>query len=328
MLMEGAYHTIYGENEREDISKLVDIYAPLQERQSIAENPSILHDAEVIFTGWGGPLLNETFLSNAPNLKAVFYGAGSIKRCVTDAFWGRDILITSAFAANAIPVAEYTLSQILFCLKRGWHYANKTKNDGTYIMGMNMLDYVPGAYRSTVGIISLGMIGRKVCELLKPFDVQVIAYDPFVSGEVARKLNVKLCTLEEVFENADVVSLHTPLLKETENMISGEHFKAMKPSSSFINTSRGAVVKESEMIEVLKERTDIQAVLDVTHPEPPVEGSPLYTLPNVVLTPHIAGSMGGECNRMGRYMVEELERYIKGEPLRWAISKEKATTLA
>jgi phosphoglycerate dehydrogenase-like enzyme len=102
----------------------------------------------------------------------------------------------------------------------------------------------------------------------------------------------------------------------------------MKPGASFINTARGAIVREGEMIEVLRARPDLFAVLDVTYPEPPAPDSPLYTLPNVILTPHIAGSMDGECRRMGRYMVEELRRYVKGEPLRWGISRERAAVLA
>jgi phosphoglycerate dehydrogenase-like enzyme len=172
------------------------------------------------------------------------------------------------------------------------------------------------------------MVGRRVCELLKPFDVKVIAYDPYVRKETADELGVELCSLDEVFLRSDVVSLHTPWLKETEKMIKGKHFMMMKSGASFINTARGAVVHEEEMIEVLAKRQDLQAVLDVTWPEPPKVGSPLYTLPNVVLTPHIAGSMDGECRRMGRYMVDELKRYINGEPLKWSITKEKAAILA
>jgi len=172
------------------------------------------------------------------------------------------------------------------------------------------------------------MIGRRVCELLRPHDVQVIAYDPYCSAEDAAGLGVRLCGLEEVFERADVVSLHTPWLKETEGMITGAHFAKMKQGASFINTSRGAVVREEEMIEVLKRRPDLFAVLDVTYPEPPAEGSGLFSLPNVVVTPHMAGSIGPECRRMGRYIVEELQRYCAGQPLRWALTREQAARMA
>ncbi len=244
----------------------------------------------------------------------------------TDALWDRGILITSAYAANAVPVSEYALSQILFCLKHGWQLVFKLKRDHAYPARESIT--APGVYGSTVGLISLGMVGRLVCERLKPFDVKVIACDPFATAADAAALNVELCGLDDLFRRSDVVSLHTPWLKETEGMIAGRHFEMMKPGAAFINTARGAVVREGEMIDVLQRRADLFAVLDVTHPEPPAPDSPLFTLPNVVVTPHIAGSMNDECHRQGRYMVDELRRYARGEPLKWGITREKARTLA
>jgi len=324
ILNADAFERIYGPAERTDIEARVEIVAGPQTRESVKADPAVLEPVEVIFSGWGGPVMDEDFLAAAPNLRAVFYGAGSIRGIVTDAFWDRGIVICSAWAANAIPVAEYALSQILFCLKRGWYYALEGKRRGKRIPRAHM----PGAYGSVVGIISLGMIGRRVCQMLKGFDVNVIACDPYVSPEAAAELGVTSAPLEKVFRRADVVSLHTPRLPETLGMITGAHFASMKPDASFINTARGAVVREDEMIEALRQRPDIYAVLDVTDPEPPVPESPLYSLPNVVLTPHIAGSMDGECRRMGRYMVQELERFAAGEPLRWSIDRRKAETLA
>jgi phosphoglycerate dehydrogenase-like enzyme len=139
---------------------------------------------------------------------------------------------------------------------------------------------------------------------------------------------VELCSLEDIFRRSDVVSLHTPWLKETEGMVTGAHFELMKSGAVFINTARGAVVRENEMTEVLSRRPDLTAVLDVTNPEPPEKESLLYTLPNVVLTPHIAGSMDGECRRMGSYMLEELKRYLNGEPLLWTVTNEKFKLMA
>ncbi len=325
ILSDYCYNIIYGQEERDDIAALVEVYAPQQTPESVRENPDILHDADIIMSGWGGPKMDEQFLAAAPNLKAFFYGAGSVKGLLSDAFWQRGILVTSAWAANAVPVAEYALSQVLFCLKHGWQFALGIKRDGAF---PSPRGWVPGAYGTTVGIISLGMIGRKMCELLKPFDVKVIAYDPFASRDDAEALNVELCSLDDIFRRSDVVSLHTPLLDVTRGMITGEHFASMKEGASFINTSRGAVVREPEMIEVLQRRPDLFAVLDVTSPEPPEPGSPLYTMPNVILTPHIAGSMDGECRRMGRYMVEELRRFLNGEPLKYGVTREMAARLA
>ncbi len=324
VLDSAAYDLIYGPAEREQIAALVDIYAPPQTSVSVADDPAVLVQAEVLFSGWGAPRMDAAFLAAAPNLRAVFYGAGSIKYFVTPEFWERGILVTSAYAANAIPVAEYTLSQIFLCLKHGWQAALAIKRDGAYPPRMSG----PGAYGSTVGIISLGMVGRLVCERLRPIDLRVIAYDPFVDAGDAAALGVELCSLHDVFRRADVVSLHTPWLPETEGMIAGHHFAAMRPGASFINTARGAVVREQEMIDVLRARPDLLAVLDVTYPEPPVQGSPLYSLPNVILTPHIAGAMGLECRRMGEAMVEELRRLLAGQPLRWGISRERAALLA
>jgi len=172
------------------------------------------------------------------------------------------------------------------------------------------------------------MIGRLVCSLLRPFDVRVIAYDPFATAETAASLGVTLGSLDECFARADVVSLHTPWLPETEKMITGAHFRSMRKDATFINTARGAVVDEPAMVEVLQQRPDLTAILDVTYPEPPKPGSPLYTLPNVILTPHIAGSMDTECRRMGRYAVDECRRFLAGQPLKWHVTRERAAALA
>ena len=324
ILNEKVADKVYGSRIRNEIEKYVDCIEKVYNKESIRQNLEILNDIEVIFSGWGGPKLDEELLRSAPNLRVIFFGGGSIKRYVTDEFWDRKILITSAYAANSVAVSEYTLSQILFCLKKGWYFAERTKKERKF----EKFDIIPGIYGTTVGIVSLGMIGRRVCELLSSFDVNIIAYDPYISDETAKELGVELCSLDEIFERGDVVSLHSPWLKETEGMITGKHFLSMKANASFINTARGAVVREQEMIDVLKERTDIQAVLDVTYPEPPEQNSPLYTMANVVLTPHIAGSSFNECERMGKYMVEELERYVHGKPLKWQMGKEITTILA
>jgi len=177
-----------------------------------------------------------------------------------------------------------------------------------------------GCYHTTVGLISAGAIARQLMELLTTFDMRVIVYDPFLTEGEAKHLGVERVPLDQVFRDADVISLHTPHLVETEGLITGELLDTMKQGATFINTARGAVVREQELIQTARKRPDLHFVRDVTHPEPPAADSPLYTLPNIVLTPHIAGSVGAECRRMGRYMVEELSRFIANEPLRWAVT--------
>jgi phosphoglycerate dehydrogenase-like enzyme len=327
ILDRASVDLIYGEEQQRQIEELCNIYAPPQDRDSIKMNRELLANVDVIFSGWGAPRMDETFLNAAPNLRIVFYGAGSVRPITSEAFWNREIAITSAYAANAVPVAEYTISTILLSLKQFWRYSALAKE------GKGWGDHTRpalGSYDSTVGIISCGAIARKTLELLRPFDLKKIIYCPFLSAEEAAMLNVERVTLEELFKRADVISLHTPLLTETRGMITGRHFESMKQDATFINTSRGPIVREKEMCGVLERRPDLTAILDVweSDPEPLKADSPLLLLRNVVLTPHIAGSMGREIHRLGRCMVDELKRYLAGEPLIWQLTKEAATKMA
>ncbi len=133
--------------------------------------------------------------------------------------------------------------------------------------------------------------------------------------------------LEEMFETCDVVSLHAPNIPATEHMITGEHLGSMKEGAVFINTARGRIVKEDEMIEVLRQGR-IFAFIDVTDPEPPVPETLLYTLPNVFLTPHIAGSQGREIHRQGESVLEELKRFLNGDPPRYPVTEEMMEWMA
>ena len=323
LLAPDTFDLIYGPSERQAIAERADIIGPLLTAETWAKHPEITRSVEWIFSGWGMPLMDEHFLKAFPNLQAVFYGAGTIKGFVTEAFWQRGIPVTSAYAANAIPVAEFAFAQIILSLKGMWREAAQLKKNKVRARG-----HVFGAYDTTVGLISLGMIGRLVAERLKTLHVHVIAYDPFLSEEGARKLGVQLCSLEELFARADVVSCHAPLLAETTGMLGKAHFASMKQGATFINTSRGAVANEPDLIEVLSARPDLFALLDVTHPEPPVATSLLYDLPNVVLTPHIAGSLGNECHRMAQYMIDEADRLLAGSPLLYAITREQSLRMA
>ncbi len=320
LMEEQTFPFVYGPRERADLAQLIEI------DESRCNDLSQLGEAEIVMASWGAPRMDEAFLAAAPRLQAVFYGAGSVRGITSPAFWQRGVTISSAYAANAHPVAEYTLATILLSLKRFWSHAAAVKAE--LDPWGNHLRPVPGAYRSTVGLVSLGMIARRVIQLLKSFDVDCIVYCPFVTESEAADLGVESCSLAEVFRRSDVVSIHTPLLPQTKGLIDGELIASMKEGATLINTARGGVVRETEMIEVLRRRSDLSAVLDVCDPEPPAPNSPLVRLPNVTLTPHISGSLGPECARLGRYMVEELALYLEGKPLRWQITEKLAAKLA
>ncbi len=160
------------------------------------------------------------------------------------------------------------------------------------------------------------MIARRLLAFLKPFDIECLVYDPFLSEAEAAYLGVRLCSLDEAFQEGDVVSLHAPDKPETWGMITGRHFRLMKKGAYFINTARPRIIRQNELIDVLRVRSDIQFILDVSEPEPLPLDSPLLSFQNVTVTPHIAGSLGPECGRLGEFMVEEFRRYLAGEPLR------------
>ncbi len=321
-----AYDLIYGPDERHDIARLTQLDGPVLTAETWSSHPDICEQAEVIFSGWGMPVVDDAFLRSFPQLKAVFYGAGSIRGFATDKFWMRDIAVTSAYKPNAVPVCEFTVAQIVLSTKRVWGLSSQVRRSRT-CPHPSTLD-LPGMYGSVVGLISLGTIGCMVADRLRQYDIKVIAYDPVVDPALATDLDVELCSLSEVFTRADVVSCHAPYIEETEGMLCYEHFMSMKHGATFINTARGAVVDETGLIAAMRERTDLHALLDVTWPEPPVPESPLYTLPNVLLTPHVAGSVGKECRRMGRTMVNELKRYLNGQPLEFGISRDRLLTMA
>jgi phosphoglycerate dehydrogenase-like enzyme len=309
VLDEWAYDNIYGEELGAAVAGRLDLVAPPLTAGALASQPELLRDVEIIMGGWGMGAMDAKFLAAAPKLRAVFHGAGSIKGVVSEAFWQRNIHIVSAYTMNAVPVAEFTLATVLLSLKQVWKYAMGMQREHRFLRKTGVM---PGAFRTTIGLVSLGAIGRRVAEMLKGFDLKVIAYDPHCTPATAQALGIELVPLDQIFRRSHVVSLHTPWLPETEGLITGAHFASMREGATFINTARGIIVREPEMIEVLRARPDLTAVLDVTKPEPPAADSPLFYLPNVVLTPHIAGAMDEECRRMGYFLVEELDRYLAG----------------
>ena len=326
LLPEDSLKFVYNTSSIQQIKEMTDNDGNLHTRESILGNPSAYQDVDIVFSSWGCPLFDEELLNALPSLKALFYAAGSTRGFITDSFWERDILLTSAYQMNAIPVAEFTEATITLSLKRFWHYMTALQN------GENgdSQQTIQGMYHgSRVGIISLGAIGQLVCQKLKHLDLDVVAFDPFASHDLFYACGAeKSETLEAIFETCDVVSLHTPWLPSTEGMITGDHLRSMSHGTTFINTSRGMVVDEPAMIEVLRERPDITAILDVIQDEANRHSSPLRDLPNAILTPHIAGSKGRECFRMGAEVVKECERFLAGKEPITPVTKEKMALIA
>lgn len=322
-----AFADIYGEECRIALGRQAGFDVPVITTAEAERNPpSWLAETEVLFTGWGGPRLDETMLARMPRLRAVFYGAGSVRPIATDALWRRGVTVCSAAALNAQPVIEYTVGAILLSFKRAWHQDRAIRANRTYLP----LHGVPSAtgFGPTVGLVSLGLIGRGVAERLRSYDVTVLACDPTLSAQQAADAGARLVGLDELFQLSDIISLHTPLLPETTGLVGEKLLGSMKSNATLINTARGGLIVERDLISVLQARPDLQAIVDVLDPEPPAPESALYRLPNIFLTPHIAGSIGRECRRMGCAMVEEFARYQRGEPLRYAVDSRQFSLIA
>ncbi|MDL2233884.1 hydroxyacid dehydrogenase [Ruminococcaceae bacterium OttesenSCG-928-L11] len=292
-----------------------------------------LAQVEYVFSTWGMPeLTDEEIAQYFPSLKAVFYGAGTVQAFARP-FLQRGIRVFSAWGANAVPVAEYTVAQIILAGK-GFFQGIRIQEEGTgdplaaRKAARAYNDTFPCNYNVKVGILGVGMIGSLVCRLLQAYEMDVLVFDPFASDEKLAELGATRADLDTVFAECQTVSCHIANLPATVGMLKYEHFSRMKPNGTFINTGRGAQVVEADLIRALREEPNRTALLDVTYPEPPEPDSPFWTMPNVLLTPHIAGSMNNEVARMGAYMEAEFRDVLAGKPCRYEITEKMLETMA
>lgn len=325
LLEADAFRDVFGVAGERELTTWIDFVAPALTATTWQSHATQLSAVELIFTGWGTPIMDAEFLQHFPALRFVFHAGGTVKHFATEALWARGVRVSCAAAMNAIPVAEFTLSQIIFCLKHGWQRVREVQLKRHF---QKDDEHMPGVYGSTVGLLALSRTGQLVAEHLRKLAVDVIAFDPVVSPTIAAALGVRLCSLADAFALSHVVSCHMPLLPETTRVLRRHHFSAMKPGASFINTARGPIVHEPELLDVLARRPDLFALLDVTDPEPPRANSRLFKLPNVIVTPHIAGSLGPECRRLGRMMIDETRRYLRNESLQGEVMRAQLSQVA
>lgn len=279
---------------------------------------NLLAQTDILVTGWGCPPIMSGVLADAPRLKLIAHAAGSVRGLVSAAVFERGIIVTNAADANAIPVAEFTLAAILLANKQVLAEARRYRGERRALNVYTDTKTSAGNYGKIVGIIGASRIGRRVIELLRPYDFEVLLSDPFVDAAEAVVLGVELCGIDELLRRGDVVSLHAPSLPATRHMIDARALTLLRDGAVFINTARGALVDQEALILELQSGR-ISAALDVTEPDVLPPDSPLFELDNVLLTPHIAGAIGTERHRFGRLIVDEIERFLTGARLRHAI---------
>ena len=299
---------------------------PLEEFDSPAAR-AVLGQIDILVTGWGCPMVSAEVVKAAPNLRLIAHAAGTVKYTLDPAVYEAGIVVTHAADANAVPVAEFTLAAIIFANKRVFELRDHYRADPSRRTTYPVMDQPIGNYHRTIGLVGASRIGRKVAKFLCGFDFTVLVSDPFVRAGDPVLDGAELVDLDTLMAGSDVVSIHAPSLPSTRGMIGARELGLMRDGAAFINTARGALVDEAALIAELQTGR-IQAVIDVTDPEIPERSSPLYSLPNVFLTPHVAGAVGTERLRLGQLVVEEVERFVRGNKLEFAVEPELLERLA
>ena len=296
-------------------------------QEMLLAEPEKYADVDCVFSTWGTPALTEEQVAKClPNLKYLFYGAGSVQGFARP-YMNNGVRVFSAWQANAVPVAEFTVAQVLLANK-GYFAAMQLHSVSRRDEATAVANSFPGNYGCRVGIIAAGQIGRMVIKALAARKLEVLVYDPFFSEEAAAALGARKASLEEIFATCQTISNHLPNLPATQRMLTYEHFSKMLPNAVFINTGRGAQIDDEGMIRALNEVPTRMALIDVTLPEVPPADHPFYSMPNVLLTPHIAGSMNDEVHRMAQYMIEEFDRVMTGEAPLYEVSFKMLETMA
>lgn len=318
---------VYDEEARAALCSLCGLEETVYTKADLLADPARFSEVELVFSTWGMPTMTEEEIETAlPSLRALLYAAGSVQAFARP-FLARGVRVFSAAAANAVPVAELTVAEIILGNK-GYYLTSRLYKEQGFGVAYPTFGRLPGNYGETVGIIGAGMIGSLVIEMLKAYRLRVIVFDPFLSDKRAAALGVEKCSLHEVFRRALVVSNHLANNEHTVGMLNYDCFRLMRENAVLLNTGRGAQVVEADLVRILSEREDLTAVLDVTYPEPPVAGHPFYTLKNCVLTPHVAGSAGDEVARMGLYMTEECRALLTDAPTRYEVTAKMLETMA
>ncbi|SDX19123.1 Phosphoglycerate dehydrogenase [Arthrobacter sp. yr096] len=275
-----------------------------------------LRGVQLLITGWGAPAIDGFVLDQLPELRCIVHAAGTVKTFLSPEVYARGIEVSSSAAANAVPVAEYTFAAIVMGLKRARRFSEQLRITGA---SRNASGFPTiGTNGVTIGLVGASRVGRLVIGLLKNLDARVLVYDPYLTAVEASALGVETVGLDQLCALSDVVSVHAPDIAETKGIIGAQQLGLMKDGTLVINTARGALIDAVALTaELVSGRLD--AYLDVTEPEPLPIGSVLHTLPNVVLTPHIAGAMGNEIHRLGSHAVMEIRRLTEGLPLAYPV---------
>jgi len=250
--------------------------------------------------------VDDALMASAPKLRVIGRAGVGVDNIDAEAATRRGIVVMNTPGANAIAVAELTLGMML-ALARQLPKANSTMHSGKWekksLQGVELRG-------KKLGVLGLGRIGLEVARRARGFGMEVIGHDPFVSASIARENAIQLLSTEELFQQADYLTLHVGLTPQTTGIINEETIAKMKKGVRIVNCARGELIVEEALADALKSGQVGGAALDVFHQEP-LKDSPFFSLDNVILTPHIAGSTAEAQEAVGVQIALQVREYLK-----------------
>ena len=308
------------EQIHEDALALLREKAEVRLAQSLAEEELLteVREVEGIIVRAGGAVTRR-IMENAPRLKVVGRHGVGVDTIDVEAATAHGVYVVNTPWAPVEPVAEHVLGMML-ALSKNIVRADKALRRGKWQVRREYIGQT--LFGKTLGIVGFGRIGQRVAELCLPFKMSILYHDIVEQGEAAERLGAQKVSLEELLRRADYVSLHVPLTPATRHLIGARQLALMKPTAYLINTARGPVVDEAALIEALREGRIAGAGLDVYEQEPAPPDNPLFALPNVVLTPHMA-SHTQEAMREMAMVVKDVIAVLEGREPRYAVNRPK-----
>jgi len=299
---------------------------PPEDAATVARLTEFVPDLDVLVVGYGSPRVTESVLVAAPRLQMVgdTHGDRFAARVDVAACEARGITVVDTTNGSSDPVAEWALALTLVGLRNAGSFFRRLIAGEVLWEDRDVLLTDPGYLNGeltgkTVGIIALGNVGRRFLELLAPFHVHVLAYDPGAPEVLAAAYDIDLTSLDNVLTRSDVVVCLVPLTTRSAGLLGRREIELMKPGAVFVNVSRGPVVDTDALVDRLR-RGDLVACLDVVDPEPLAADSPLRSMPNVFLSPHIAGVTAAAEPRFVDLMVDEVLRVLAGHRPRFRLA--------
>lgn len=275
---------------------------------------------EILITGWGSKPLTPEILATLPNLELVAHLGGTVKSVLSQAALKNGLRVTNAADVNAKPVAQFALAFIILHNKRVLDWQRAYARDRTsFDLHANPMVGNLGNRDKVIGIVGASRVGRALISLLQPHGLRILVHDPVKTDDELRGYGAEPTPLDALLAQSDVVSLHQPLLPETRKSFGAREFALMKDGALFLNTARGAIADQDALTKAMAGGR-LNAVLDVTDPEPLPDKTPLWDMPNVILTPHVAGSLGTEVADMTDEIIAEIRRFTKREALLHEVS--------